>query len=138
MKKLLFLLLGLAVAATASAGIVGSPVQKKEIKQVRTSKVQAVTRANGLVAPGTPIPFNGWDNQFSHVLRSREAITWDFEDADQFVEFMAVDNDEDGFNWEYYNNTGLTTGRMTAHGGEGRVAYARHDDYSGTALNPYD
>ena len=136
MKKLLFLLLGLAVAATASAGIVGSPVQKKEIKQVRTSKVQAVTRANGLVAPGTPIPFNGWDNQFSHVLRSREAITWDFEDADQFVEFMAVDNDEDGFNWEYYNNTGLTTGRMTAHGGEGLVASASYDNDSGTALNP--
>jgi hypothetical protein len=136
MKKLLFLLLGLAVAATASAGIVGSPVQKKEIKQVRTSKVQAVTRANGLVAPGTPIPFNGWDNQFSNVLRSREAITWDFEDAEQFAQFMAVDNDEDGFNWEYYNNTGLTTGRMTAHGGEGLVASASYDNDSGTALNP--
>ena len=136
MKKLLFLLLGLAVAATASAGIVGTPMQNKVVKQQPKSKVQAVTRANGLVVPGTPISFNGWDNQFSHVLRSREAITWDFEDAEQFAEFMAVDNDEDGFNWEYYNNTGLTTGRMTAHGGEGLIASASYDNDSGTALHP--
>ena len=100
MKKFLFLLLSMAVLS-ASAGIVGSPIQNKVIKNsAPKSKVQLVTRANGLVVPSTPIPFNGWDKQFSRVMRSSEAITWDFEDADQFAEFQALDNDGDGFNCE--------------------------------------
>jgi len=136
MKKLLFLLLSMAVLS-ASAGIVGSPIQNKVIKNsAPKSKVQLVTRANGLVVPSTPIPFNGWDKQFSRVMRSSEAITWDFEDADQFAEFQALDNDGDGFNWQYYNNAGLTSGIMTAHGGDGLIASASYDKESSTALTP--
>ena len=67
---------------------------------------------------------------------SADAIIWDFESVDQFNEWTIVDNDGDGFNWQYFNNTGLTTGRMTAHEGEGLVASASYDNDTGTALTP--
>ena len=67
---------------------------------------------------------------------SADAITWDFESEDQFNEWTTVDSDGDGFNWQYFNNTGLETGRMTAHGGEGLVASASYDNDTGTPLNP--
>ena len=138
MKKLLFLLLGLAVAATASAGIVKSPMQNQVVKTQPKSKVQVVTRGHGVVNHGTPIPFNGWANQFSHVLRSREAITWDFETADQFAEFMAVDNDGDGYNWYYINNNNLPADEApyTPHSGDGLVCSESYDNGTGTPLFP--
>ena len=67
---------------------------------------------------------------------SADALTWDFESADQFNNWTTVDSDGDGFNWQYFNNTGLETGRMTANGGEGLVASASYDNDTGTALNP--
>ena len=135
MKKFLFLLLGLAVAVSASAGITKSPLQKK-VSDCPKAKIEKVTRANGLIAPSTPIQFNGWDKFASHVLRSDAAITWDFEDADQFAEFQAVDADGDDFNWQYFNNAGLTSGLMTAHSGDGLVASASYDKTTGAALTP--
>ena len=67
---------------------------------------------------------------------SADAIIWDFESEDQFNQWTIVDSDGDGFNWQYFNNTGLSTGRMTANGGEGLVASASYDNDTGTALNP--
>ena len=67
---------------------------------------------------------------------SADAIIWDFESEDQFNQWTNVDSDGDGFNWQYFNNTGLETGRMTANGGEGLVASASYDNDTGTALNP--
>lgn len=67
---------------------------------------------------------------------SADALTWDFESADQFNDWTTVDSDGDGFNWQYFNNTGLETGRMTAHGGEGLVASASYDNDSSTPLTP--
>ena len=135
MKKFLFLLLGMAVAVSASAGITKSPLQKK-VADSPKAKIEKVTRANGLIAPAAPIQFNGWDKFASHVLRSDQAITWDFEDADQFAEFQAVDVDGDDHNWQYFNNAGLTTGLMTAHGGDGLVCSASYDKETGAALTP--
>ena len=135
MKKFLVLLLGMAVAVSASAGINKSPLQKK-VTDAPKAKIEKVTRANGLVAPSTNIQFNGWDKFASHVLRSDQAITWDFEDEGQFAEFQALDADGDGFNWKYFNNEGLTSGIMTAHGGYGLVASASYDKDSSTPLTP--
>jgi hypothetical protein len=136
MKKLLFLLLGLAVATTASAGVNGTPIQKKVADYKGVTKGVMASRANGLIAPSTSISFHGWNKQVSHVLRSDQAITWGFETEDEFNEWMAVDNDGDGFNWQYFNNEGLTQGLMTAHDGYGLVASASYDNDSQTALNP--
>lgn len=66
-----------------------------------------------------------------------DVLTWDFEDADAaFGSLTPEDRDNDGFNWEYYNNTGVETGRMTAHAGEGLIASASYDNDSGQALFP--
>ena len=67
---------------------------------------------------------------------SADAIIWDFESEAQLNEWTLVDSDGDGFNWEYFNNTGLETGRMTAHGGEGLVSSASYDNDSSTPLTP--
>ena len=74
-------------------------------------------------------------------LRYREAvdvesIEWDFENEEQMALWELVDADGDGYNWQYFNNTGLTSGRMTAHGGEGLIASASYDNDLSIALNP--
>ena len=63
----------------------------------------------------------------NHALRTAQAITWDFEDENQFKEFSCIDNDDDGFNWYYHNNDGLATGRMVTHSGDGLVCSASFD-----------
>ncbi len=67
---------------------------------------------------------------------SDKAIIWDFESEDQFAEWTIVDNDGDGFNWQYFSNAGLETGRMTAHEGDGLVFSASYDNDSSTPLTP--
>ena len=67
---------------------------------------------------------------------SDKAIIWDFESEDQFAEWSIVDNDGDGFNWQYFSNAGLETGRMTAHEGDGLVFSASYDNDSSTPLTP--
>ena len=134
MKKLLFLLLCAAVAVSVSAGLTKVAPQKT-IGMKTAKKVESIARGQGHVTSAA-IQFDNWSKKTSHFLRSDAAITWDFETQAQFEEFMAVDNDEDGFNWQYFNNEGLTSGLMSAHGGYGLVASASYDNDSGTALSP--
>ena len=72
------------------------------------------------------------------VMPNRDGeYVWDFEDADAGLSpFTAEDKDGDGFNWTYYNNTGLTSGRMTAHEGEGLIASASYDNDNYAVLTP--
>lgn len=98
------------------------------------------------VAPTTTTAEVTWtsgENNVGWNLRYREYIeqeanhkVWDFEDEAQFNEFTKIDVDADGFNWQYFNNEGLTTGLMTANGGYGLVASASYDKNSKTALSP--
>lgn len=67
---------------------------------------------------------------------SDKAIIWDFETEDQFAEWTIVDNDGDGFVWEYFNNEGLESGNLTAHEGYGLVFSASYDNDSSTPLTP--
>ena len=141
MKKLLFLLLGAAVAVSASAGITRTNLDKKVANhKALTTKVTKATRGNSVITPTVPGQFFGWDRQAKALLRSDQAITWDFEDAAQFADFNCIDNDGDGYNWYYHSNTGLTTGRMTAHGGDGLICsesfHNNEDGSGGTALTP--
>ena len=67
---------------------------------------------------------------------SDKAIIWDFESEDQLAEWTIVDNDGDGFNWNYYNNLEMEGGHMTPHQGEGLVFSASYDNDSSTPLTP--
>lgn len=81
--------------------------------------------------------WNGDANAQSFNLRYRpKALIWDFEDEGQFNEWTLVDADNDGFNWQYFNNTGVTQGRMTAHDGEGLIASASFDNDNSSILYP--
>ncbi len=121
----------MAVAANVSAGVNRTQMQKSIAKfDARTTKVVKASR-NGVSPQTATVNFE------SNILRAnRDVNTWDFEDASQFNEFTIIDADGDGYNWTYYNNTGLETGRMTAHDGEGLIASASYDNDSGTALTP--
>ena len=107
MKKLLFLLLSAAVTVSVTGGITRtSNHQKNTSHKATTTKLAKTTRATGAVTPMVPGQFHGWDNQVSHASRSGQAITWDFEDENQFNDFNCIDNDGDGFNWYYITNAG--------------------------------
>ena len=67
---------------------------------------------------------------------TKGATSWDFEDQAQLNDWTFVDNDGDGFNWEYYNNAGLETGRMTCHSGEGVMSSKSYDNDNAGALTP--
>ena len=101
----------------------------------KIQKDNIATRANSAVVAGTQLK-SGLNVSTYDKARGENAIVWDFEDEAQLDDWMALDNDGDGHNWEYFNNTGLETGRMTAHSGEGLVASASYDKPSSTVLYP--
>ena len=102
---------------------------------IKFDRGNIATRANGAVVTGTQLK-GGLNVSTYNKTRGENAIVWDFEDEAQLDDWTALDNDNDGFNWEYFNNTGLESGRMTAHSGEGLVASASYDKPSGTVLYP--
>ena len=135
MKKILFLLLGLAVAGTAAAGGNLTPIKKSMAQfDSRTNKVEKVTRASGIMPTPASLEMG------SNILRgNRAATTWDFEDATQFTQFTLIDADGDGFNWTYYNNDEADAAgdkHMTTHGGVGVIASASYDNDTQVALTP--
>ena len=128
MKKIF--LLGLVALLTAGS------VQAMDVTTIsKGNKVKnPATRTSGIVVKGMPIQYN---NAGTMSTVSRDGVyTWDFEDEAQLSDWMALDNDGDGFNWEYFNMTGVQTGRMTPHSGEGLVASASYDNDGYGALTP--
>ena len=100
-----------------------------------TEKVSFAKRGDATM----PMPFKPSGNVQMLAMPKAEGdvLTWDFEDADAGLSaFTLDDKDGDGFNWEYYNNTGLETGLMTAHDGDGLIASASYDNDSSSALTP--
>ena len=63
-------------------------------------------------------------------------LYWDFEDAAQIADWTLLDADGDGFNWTYFNMTGVSSGRMTPHQGEGLIASASYDKETSAVLYP--
>ena len=71
-----------------------------------------------------------------YMMAKATVTEWDFEDAAQLDDWTFVDADGDGFNWEYYNNYGLETGRMTCHSGDGVMSSKSYDNDGAGALTP--
>jgi hypothetical protein len=95
------------------------------------------TRTNGMAPQAIDVQFGAKNNLRALARRvSDSAITWDFESEEQLADWTIVDNDGDGFNWEYYNNEGLETGRMTAHEGNGLVSSKSYDNDGVGVLYP--
>ena len=66
---------------------------------------------------------------------SADAIIWDFEGESDFDQFICIDDDDDGFNWEYHYN-GTYGSMMTTHEGRGIVFSASYDNENSTSLTP--
>ena len=139
MKKitLLLLLVSMLIPMTLSA---------QKVKKNVLTDMKARTVNSSVLMKNVPAPADKKVQKLSNFTKSlrrapkaapsADAVIWDFESEDQFNQWTIVDNDGDGFNWQYFNNTGLETGRMTAHGGEGLVASASYDNDTGTPLTP--
>jgi len=116
------------------------------VDDITITAPDATMPTNVAVVPAATTATVTWDaaDNVAWNLRYRPAsatpnLLWDFEDAAQFAEWNLVDADQDGNNWQYYNNTGLTTGKMTAHDGEGLVSsasYINDDNGGGVAVFP--
>ena len=145
MKKLSVLLVAAAVALSASAGInnrIDNSMSKKV--SVKELKANAGVRENmsfkrGGIQTISPVQLKAMDWQVrpaSNMFRGENDIVWDFEDEAQLEGWMILDNDGDGYCWEYVNNTGLETGRFNTHSGEGVMVSASYDNDTWTALYP--
>ena len=129
MKKITLLML-LAVLVLPMNAKISTTIAK----QLPTTKVaNYLAKRNGV----SPKACDQVTNLYAVTPNRDGSMVWDFEDATAgYAPFTVEDQDGDGYNWTYYNNTGLTTGRMTAHEGEGLIASASYDNDSGTALFP--
>ena len=141
MKKFTWLLslASLMVPMTLSA---------QQVKKDVASDVTLLKGSSSLLNKNVPAPADKQVQKLSGLTKgsslrrgpkaepSADAVVWDFESEDQFNEWTLVDKDGDGFNWQYYNNEGKETGRMTAHEGNGLVASASYDNDTGKALTP--
>ncbi len=142
MKKLSVLLVAVAVALSASAGVNHKLVNnvKTSVKEVKAMAGQRQTmtikKGDVNVLPGTALKafdFNAVATA-NHAFKADNDIVWDFESEDQLADWMVLDNDGDGFNWQYFNNEGKETGLMTAHSGYGLMASASYDNETGAVL----
>ena len=84
-------------------------------------------RGNGKVV-GTPVKvFDQSKLTTKAMLRGENAITWDFEDEDQLNDWMALDNDGDGYKWYQHINTG--SGNYTTHSGDGVICSESYHNF---------
>ena len=133
MKKitLLLLLVSMLIPMTLSA---------QKVKKNVLTDMKARTVNSSVLMKNVPAPADKKVQKLSNFTKSlrrapkaapsADAVIWNFESEDQFNQWTIVDNDGDGYVWEYYNEI------MTAHGGNGLVSSASYDNDSETPLTP--
>ena len=135
MKKIFVLLFAAAVAMSAAAGV---QIKAKNVspnanktKSLRSENV--MTRNSSKVLDATQLNVMDWSAReaANHMLKADGNIVWDFEDEAQLADWMVLDNDGDGYNWEYIYDSSMTT-----HSGYGIMSSASYDNPSYTALYP--
>lgn len=139
MKKitLLLLLVSMLIPMTLSA---------QDVKKDVLPGVKVLKSNNSLMKKNVQAPADKKVQKLSNFTKSlrrapkaapsADAVIWDFESEDQFNQWTNVDNDGDGHLWEYYNNDGLESDIMEAHGGYGLVVSASYDNDSHQILTP--
>ncbi len=129
MKKLLFLLLGLAVSASAIANFTltkMSDVNKVQKFSAKTTKTLDV-RGDGIVVKGKAMQQL---NNRPFMMPSRAtSMVWDLEDTTQLAGWAIIDADGDGNYWGYMDTI------LTAHSGVGVFYSASYINNQG-ALTP--
>ena len=134
MKKFLVLLIAAAVAAGASAGIKLTNNTKANVKDLKAMNRQSMMFKKGDAKVMPSIQLNAFESfitKSNHALKDGDTYFWDFEDEAQANDWVVLDEDGDGFNWELISGEGLTT-----HSGEYVMSSASYDNPTYTALYP--
>ena len=134
MKKFLVLLIAAAVAAGASAGIKLTNNTKANVKDLKAMDRQSMMFKKGDAKVMPSIQLNAFESfitKSNHALKDGDTYFWDFEDEAQVSDWVVLDEDGDGFNWELISGEGLTT-----HSGEYVMSSASYDNPTYTALTP--
>ena len=134
MKKFFVLLIAAAVAAGASAGVKLTNDFKANVKDLKAMDRQSMMfkKGDSRVIPSKQLnAFEAFLTKSNHALKDGDTYFWDFEDEAQASDWVVLDEDGDGFNWELISGEGLTT-----HSGEYVMSSASYDNPSYTALFP--
>ncbi len=134
MKKFLVLLIAAAVAAGASAGVKLTNNTKANVKDLKAMNRQSMMfkKGDAKVIPSIQLnAFESFITKSNHALKDGDTYFWDFETEDQASDWVVLDEDGDGFNWELISGEGLTT-----HSGEYVMSSASYDNPTYTALTP--
>ena len=134
MKKFLVLLIAAAVAAGASAGVKLTNNTKANVKDLKAMNRQSMMFKKGDAKVMPSIQLNAFESfitKSNHALKDGDTYFWDFETEDQASDWVVLDEDGDGFNWELISGEGLTT-----HSGEYVMSSASYDNPTYTALYP--
>ena len=134
MKKFLVLLIASAVAVGASAGVKLTNNTKPNVKDLTAMDRQSMMfkKGDAKVIPSMQLnAFEAFISKTNHALKDGDTYVWDFEDEAQMNDWVVLDEDGDGFNWEYINDPAMTT-----HSGTGLVSSASYDNPSYMPLFP--
>ena len=134
MKKFLVLLIAAAVAAGASAGVKLTNNTKANVKDLKAMNRQSMMFKKGDAKVMPSIQLNAFESfitKSNHALKDGDTYFWDFETEDQASDWVVLDEDGDGFNWELISGEGLTT-----HSGAYVMSSASYDNPTYTALTP--
>ena len=134
MKKFFVLLIAAAVAAGASAGVKLTNDFKANVKDLKAMDRQSMMfkKGDSRVIPSKQLnAFEAFLSKSNHALKDGDTYFWDFETEDQASDWVVLDEDGDGFNWELISGEGLTT-----HSGEYVMSSASYDNPTYTALTP--
>ena len=134
MKKFLVLLIAAAVAAGASAGVKLTNNTKANVKDLKAMDRQSMMFKKGDAKVMPSIQLNAFESfitKSNHALKDGDTYFWDFEDEAQVNDWVVLDEDGDGFNWELITGEGLTT-----HSGAYVMSSASYDNPTYTALTP--
>ena len=134
MKKFLVLLIAAAVAVGASAGVKLTNNTKANVKDLKAMDRQSMMfkKGDSKVIPSKQLnAFESFITKSNHALKDGDTYFWDFEDEAQVNDWVVLDEDGDGFNWELITGEGLTT-----HSGAYVMSSASYDNPTYTALTP--
>ena len=134
MKKFLVLLIAAAVAVGASAGVKLTNNTKANVKDLKAMDRQSMMFKKGDAKVMPSIQLNAFESfitKSNHALKDGDTYFWDFEDEAQVNDWVVLDEDGDGFNWELTSGEGLTT-----HSGAYVMSSASYDNPTYTALTP--
>ncbi|MBR0494017.1 MAG: choice-of-anchor J domain-containing protein [Muribaculaceae bacterium] len=134
MKKFLVLLIAAAVAVGASAGVKLTNNTKANVKDLKAMDRQSMMFKKGDAKVMPSIQLNAFESfitKSNHALKDGDTYFWDFEDEAQVNDWVVLDEDGDGFNWELISGDGITT-----HSGAYVMSSASYDNPTYTALTP--